>query len=242
MKTALVTMLNEEFVIGFKAMIRSLLKNNPWFDLPVVILDDGVLPETKGKLTQIYKDITWQPIDKKRYAGTDFEKTAPKLRCTYYKLDIFNMKGYERLVFIDSDTLILGDIKQLFATTAGFAAVKGYDPLHDMMRRDINSGVFVVNQQFLNEQVYVEMLRIARSGHKMPDQTVINHYFRNRMMYLDKVFNVEKRMLYTNKFKHVLQTMRILHYVGEKPWQKKTNVREEQYAMLEREWWRYNHE
>jgi len=239
---ALVTMLNEEFVKGFKAMLCSLLKYNTWFNLPIIILDDGLTNKTKEELLNRYDSILFQSIDKKKYKDFNFEVTAVKLRPTYYKLDVFNIKDFNRVVFIDSDALILSNIEFLFKCSAPFAAVKGYDSIHDMLRRDINSGVFVVNDINLTEQVYTELLRIAKSGHKMPDQTTLNMYFKNKITYLDKVYNVEKRMLFTKNFKPVLQNAKVLHFVGEKPWNKKTNIREEQYTPLERKWFEYYHE
>lgn len=240
--TILATMLNEEFVCGFKAMLCSLLKNNTWFDLPIVILDDGLTNKTKKDLLERYDKIIFRPINKKKYSGFNFAVTAPKLQSTYFKLDVFNMSEYKKVVFIDSDVLILRNIKSLFECPAPFAAVKAYDSGRDLMRRDINSGVFVVNDVHLTEQVYVELLRIARSGHRMPDQSTINIYFRDRIEFLDKTFNVEKRMLHTKNFKAILQNMKILHFVGEKPWQKKTLAREEQYLTLEKLWFEYYHE
>jgi lipopolysaccharide biosynthesis glycosyltransferase len=240
-RVALVTQLNDDFIIGFKVMVNSLLKNNPWFDLPIIILDDGLTDQGKEVIKSRYKNIIFQPIDKARYEGTNFSITAPKLRCTYYKLDIFNIKDYDRLVFIDSDVVILRDIKELFSCVASFAAVKGYDAIHDIMRRDINSGVFVFNKESIDKQAYVEMLRIARSGHKMPDQATINMYFKNHITYLEKTFNVEKRMQTTRNFRQILNLAKIVHYVGEKPWQIKTNIREEQYFAIERRWNDYNY-
>jgi lipopolysaccharide biosynthesis glycosyltransferase len=239
MNTSLVTLLNEDFVIGFNVLLNSLLRHNPWFNHPIIILDDGLTNPTKEKLLSRYDKILFQDIEKKNYKDFNFSVTAPKLRSTYYKLDAFNIKGFDRIVFIDSDCLILGNIESLFAQTEQFCAVKGYDPGTDILRRDINSGVFVANEECLTEEVYQELLRVARSGHKMPDQATLNIYFKNRITFLDKTFNVEKRMLYTTKFKQALTNAKILHYVGEKPWQKKTTVREEQYKSLERKWFEY---
>ena len=241
-RIALATMLNPPFIVGFKVFLNSLLKNNPWFNLPIIILDDNLTVQNKEYLLSRYKDITFQRIERPMYHGFNMEKTAPKLRCTYFKLDIFNNPMYDRIVFIDSDTVVLRDISELFNTTADFAAVKGYDAGNDIMRRDINSGVFVVNKKYLNKQAYVEMLRIAKCGHSMPDQTTINVYFKGQITYLDKTFNVEKRMQTTRTFREILNQAKILHFVGEKPWQKKTNIREEQYFAVERRWHDYNYD
>jgi lipopolysaccharide biosynthesis glycosyltransferase len=242
MKIALVTMLNEPFIKGFKAMINSLIRFNPWFNFPILILDCGLTEKSKEELSKKYSSIEFYAIEKKNYEKVKFECTLPKLRDTYYKLEIFSFYDWDRLVFIDSDVIILGDIKVLFECNEPFSAVKGYDSNNDIMRREFNSGVFTINKSVINEVVYKQLINLAEIGHKMPDQRTLNIYFKKRINFLDKIYNVEKRMLYTKNFKDKLMNARILHFVGEKPWQKKTNIVEEQYATLERKWFEYYHE
>lgn len=239
---ALVTMLNEEFVIGFKALLESIMRHNIWFDLPIVVLDIDLKEETKENLIKRYPRILFEKIKENNYLGTNFAVTAPKLRCTYYKLDAFLLTGYDKIIFIDSDCLVLGDISPLFNCNSGFAAIKGYDANRDVLRRDFNSGVFVVSRQYLNENTYLKLVHIAKAGFKMPDQTTLNLFFKGRTEFLDKVYNVEKRMLYTKNFSNVFSNAKIIHYVAEKPWQKKTNAIEEQFATIERKWFEYYHE
>lgn len=239
---ALVTMVNQDFIKGFKAMLNSLMVHNPWFNLPIVVLDLDLSLDNRIALRKRYENIVFKDIEKDNYKNVPFESTAKKLQCTYYKLDAFLLEEYDRIVFIDSDCLILDNIEKLFLCTSGFSAVKGYDSGNDIMRRDINSGVFVVNKEYLNGKTYKDLIAISEKGHKMPDQATINIYFKNKIEYLDKVFNVEKRMLYTKNFKPILNSAKILHFVAEKPWQKKTNIIEEQYATLERKWFEFYHE
>lgn len=239
MKVALVTMLNDEFIIGFKSMMNSLKRYNSWFDLSLIVLNDDLSEESMETIRYIYGNVDFHTIQKGFYKDVNFDITTARLKSTYYKLDLFNIAGYDRLVFIDSDVIILGDIKELFECKAGFAAIKGYDPLNDILRRDFNSGVFVVNKMFLTAEVYTDLLKLCKKGYKMPDQKTLNLYFNGRTVFLDKIYNVEKRMLFSKNHKHFLTNARILHYVGEKPWNKKTNIKEEQFATLERKWWEY---
>lgn len=242
MKIALVTLLNELFVKGFKAMLDSLLKSNEWFNLPIIILDENLRKETKEDLTKRYPNIIFEDVKKDEYNQVNFNATSKRLRDTYYKLDIFNIKGFDRLVFIDSDVIILRNIRKLFDCNAPFAAVKGYDSVRDILRRDINSGVFVVNKQYLNEETYKDLLTIVQTGHKMPDQKTINIYFQNKITFLEKTFNVEKRMLFSRNFRQIFLNASIIHYVGEKPWDKKVRDMEKQYGPVEQRWWEFYHE
>ena len=52
----------------------------------------------------------------------------------------------------------------------------------------------------------------------MPDQKTINIYFGNKMNYLSKGYNVEKRMWKTHNHKNIWDNKKILHWVACKPW------------------------
>jgi lipopolysaccharide biosynthesis glycosyltransferase len=238
----MVTLLNELFVIGFKTMLNSLLINNTWFNLPIVILDENLKKETKKDLFKMYNNIYFEPVKKSYYNNVNFSITSRRLRDTYYKLDIFRLEGFDRLIFIDSDVIILKSIKKLFETSEPFAAVRAYDASRDILRKDINSGIFVINKQYLNPETYTGVLKIAMSGHKMPDQATINMFFKNKITFLDKTYNVEKRMLFSKNYRQVFLNAHIIHFVGEKPWDEKIREAEKQYSSVEQKWWEYHYE
>lgn len=235
MKAALCTMLDENFVIGFDVMMKSLKANNPWFELPVIVIDLGLTEATKARLFTEYGAEFRQP-KRKNYAMVNFSKTAERLRATYYKLDVFSYDDFDRIVFIDSDVVITGDILELFDCDRPFAAVRGYNAREDSLRADINSGVFVINKPALGGE-YKNLLRIAERGFTMPDQKAINLCFAGEIYHLPKMYNVEKRMIGTQNFKASLAGARIIHFVASKPWDE---VREPGFEALEEIWWRYH--
>ena len=235
MKTALVTMLDENFVIGFDVMMKSLKANNPWFDLPVVVIDLGLTEMTKARLRSEHR-IEFRAPKRKNYAAVNFSKTAERLRSTYYKLDVFSYDDFDRIVFIDSDVVITGDIAELFACDKPFAAVRGYNAREDQLRADINSGVFVVNKPALGGE-YKALLRIAERGFSMPDQKAINLCFAGRIHHLPKMYNVEKRMIATKRFQAALAGARIVHFVASKPWD---SEKEPGFEDLEKIWLKYH--
>ena len=233
MKTALCTMLDEAFVIGFDVMMKSLKANNPWFDLPVIVIDLGLSDATKARLASEHGAEFRQP-KRKNYSKVNFSKTAERLRATYYKLDVFSYDDFDRIVFIDSDVVITGDIRELFDCDRPFAAVRGYNAREDSLRADINSGVFVINEP---GPQYKGLLRVAERGFSMPDQKTINICFAGEIYHLPKIYNVEKRMITTQKFRAALAGARIIHFVASKPWDE---VREPGFEDLEALWWKYH--
>lgn len=237
MKRALVTMMDDAFMMGYEAFMTSFLINNPWFSDDMVIIDLGLSDESKSVIESYYSKIIYVIPKYENYQRVNFAKTADSLKNTYYKLDAFSFYGYDKVVFIDMDTIVLGDVSEVFEA-CGFSAVLGYDAENDCMRGDINSGVFVIGKEYLNEETYTRLISIAEQGFSMPDQKTINIYFRGKINFLGKKYNVEKRMLATSKYKEVLCDARIVHFVALKPWQDHSSVpaREKQYGTLEDLW------
>lgn len=241
MRTALVTLFDDKFIKGYVAFIKSLLHTNPWFaaERPdFVVLDNGISAENKQLMLSLYDNIKFERIQHENYKQIDMSKTAESLRATYYTFELFRLTDYDRLVFVDMDTVVLGDISLLWGCQAGIGGVTGYNARLDEMRADINSGVFVVNKQYINDATYRGLIDISRHGFSMPDQKAINGYFRGKMQFLPKIYNVEKRMLHTKKHTEVLNDIRILHFVASKPWQlDKPNREEETFGAFEKIWW-----
>lgn len=241
MRIALATMMDDNFLIGFKAFIKSFLYHNPWFDYEFLILDVGLSENSKAEIKEYYKNVLFRKIDYDKYREVNFERTNKKLQKTYYTLDVFNQCDFDRIVFIDMDTVVLADISFLFECPAGLAAVQAYDFKQDKMRQSINSGVFVVNREYINGDTYRRLIRIARRGYAMPDQKVINKFFNDKIDFLPKAYNVEKRMLHTQDFKDDLIDIKILHFVASKPWETdKPNELEASYGKFEKIWWVWN--
>lgn len=240
MKKALITLLDDAFVIGTVAFLKSLKKHNPWFDMPFVVLDLGLSPKPKATIESLYDNVRFVPVKKKNYKRVKFNRTAARLRNTYYTFDVFLRSEYDRVVFIDMDTVVLGDISELWDTKHDFAGCKAYNAGKDTLINTINSGVFSVSKKHLNRRMYERLIAMSARGHSMPDQTVLNNAFRREMQYFNKSYNVEKRMLHTKKYIHILEKMRILHFVGSKPWEDvKPNKQEARYGRMEKIWKKY---
>lgn len=243
MRIALVTMIDDNFVIGYEAFMTSLLINNPWFNYDMVIIDLGLSEASKATIAKYYQNVKYLEPKRGNYRGVNFSATAPSLQNTYYKLEIFRLYEYDRVVFMDMDMVVDGDIMELFSCDAPFAAVQGYDSKNDALRADINSGVFVVNKAYLNPDTYAQLIKISERGFSMPDQKAINIYFKGKIHHLPKVYNVEKRMLHTIKFRDVLQNAKVIHFVATNPWDDHStkNEIENSYAAIEAKWFEYYH-
>lgn len=232
--------MDDDFVIGYIGFIKSFLHYNKWFDYDFIVFDLGISDENKKKMLSYYDKIQFRKIQKKNYSDVNMSGTQEKLKNTYYTLDVFLLSEYDRIVFLDMDLIVLGDISELFTDSCDFGACYGYNAKADELRTDFNSGVFSVSKKWLNKDTYKQLLRIIRKGFSMPDQKCLNRFFRGKTVFYDKIYNVEKRMLHSVKHKSTFKRAVILHFIAEKPWQKeKSNDIERSFGDVEKIWWEW---
>lgn len=237
MRIALFTVLDDRFLIGYTAFIKSLLFYNEWFAHDLVVLDGGLSAGAREVVMRHYSRVRFVRPNKKRYSDVNMEQTADRLKSAYFKLDAFALRDYDRVVQFDMDMVVLGDVSEVFNCDAPIAACRAYNGKLDILADTCNSGMFVINTPYLNDDTYAGLLAAARRGYSTADQKTLNAYFAGRWHWLPKVYNVEKRMMTTKKFKDDLKNARVLHYVADKPWQQKTSAREAEYEPLEKLWW-----
>ena len=86
---------------------------------------------------------------------------------TYLKLAVFSLKGFDRVVYFDADTLVLDDVSELWDpsryTEADLYAVRecverGADP---RSHGKFNTGVMVIGPRMLGGSVFQELLHVA---------------------------------------------------------------------------------
>jgi lipopolysaccharide biosynthesis glycosyltransferase len=242
MKIAMFTILSDDFYIGFRTFMKSFLYHNKWFDLDFVILDLGLSPNIKNACKKMYNKVIFRKPNYDKYKDVNFNATHPKLRNTYYFLDVFSLYEYDKILSIDVDMVVLDNLKDLFYKTSnGITGVKGYNRRKDRLGNQINSGLFIVGSEYLNKQTYNTLVQLAQVGYSMPEQKTMNLYFYNKYDYVNKRYNVEKRMLGTKRYKHIINNPAIIHYVGLKPWQEHNRIskNEKGYEELEKIWWEW---
>lgn len=242
---ALVSMISKSFIPGFVGFITSFLEHNSWFSSPIVLIDIDLNEQERQYCNLYYSNIIYKKPNKKAYKRVNWKKTQPHLWNTYYTLDIFTYKEYDRVVFIDLDILVLGDISELFFSSIGkkVGGVQAYYKSCDELLNYINAGVIVVNLNKISENFYTKIIDFVSRGYKYPEQDAINKYMRNDIMYLPKKYNVEKRMLFSKKYPFDIEEVLMLHFVALKPWQKERKINEKRdridFVELEKVWWEY---
>lgn len=130
-KYALFTVVNDDYVPGVIAMLSSFLDNNSWYKGDILVGHTNKRCTLSAKNQKIlatkFKNIKFHTISEQSYTqiiNKKFDSYNQRLIPALFKLEAFEIKGYDRIVFIDSDILILKNLKFLFDTKQDFVAYK----------------------------------------------------------------------------------------------------------------------
>lgn len=117
-KYALYTIATENYVFLTKLMIYSFLYNNKWFDGDInIICYSGASNAlvSREELKKLYGKINFIDVNLGDYVNI-FKNAADNASTmvSYLKFEVFNGGDYDRRVYLDSDVIVNGDIKELF--------------------------------------------------------------------------------------------------------------------------------
>ena len=163
---------------------------------------------------------------------------------TFDKLHLFGLTNFSKLVYLDSDMIVLSNLDHLFEKPHLSAVAAGQLEHPDWTR--LNSGLMVIEPE---AQLPVKMIGAmdlaiavvsALGSNKIGDQDVVNAYYPDwpdrKDLHLDEGYNIfysdldayidqhGYQMLADNN--HSLKNVHVIHFVGpQKPWMKWANVR-----------------
>lgn len=221
MNKSLVCILDNTYFEQFKIFCFSLLKNNSWFTYDInIFYSDESLKIRFSELTNIYEKIIFNKINVDLYedciVNTKWRiwKYNP-----FHRFEIFSLNDYSKIVYMDLDTLITGDISLLFENNFDFAAVeicKGtgmeFHGLTNIKR--FNGGVLVISNKYLNEDIKNDLIAMCDMTPYSGNQTPLNLYFQDeKIEFLDMKYNYSLDRIYQ---KVSFDSVNVLHFIGEK--------------------------
>lgn len=253
-KTAFCSVVNDAFVQGFSVLLHSILKCHPGFDYPYYVLHSRnhvpLSAENQAYLRRIYSGLVFKEVDESAYEGIwgqlDALRTPERLKPAFLIFDAFSLTDFDRVVTLDGDMICLGDISELTSARSDLAFTQAWDYASGRLADYFNSGLIVIGGAHLNGRTYERLLR-----HKVrptfdtrvgkADQAILNDLFSiSSVDLLPERFNTTKRKFpddAISSYESVLsEGVRILHYVGEKPWQEHTVPQEARYTKVEQLW------
>ncbi len=133
----------------------------------------------------------------------------------FCKLEVWRLVEYQRVVFLDADTLVLQNIDKLFGYPQFSAAPNLYESLADMHR--LNSGVFVAAPSQATWRAMLERLDAPDAFWRRTDQTFLEHYFPD-WHGLPYTFNALQYLYFNLPALWRWSSIKVVHYQYEKPW------------------------
>lgn len=257
---------DQNYVPYLKYAIKSVVANCKRGNLDIIVLHAGELDARaiseyfKGKpnLSIRYMDIS--DIVQREIAPYFVQANHLTMAATY-RLFLPNLlPNYDKVIWLDIDIVVTGDIAELFGTELGdcwFGAVvdvaleNGLSHESAAWRRErgqlwakkynfepwegyFNSGVLLMNLAALREaNVRKRLIEIAVDPYsELLDQDALNVVCRGHVKYLEKRWNFQAQ----SGSGWVEDGVGIVHFVGpDKPW----SWAETEYVDLLRKWWGY---
>lgn len=167
----------------------------------------------------------------------NFSKEQEHWKYTFDKLLLFGLTQYKRIVYLDSDMIVLENIDELFSYKS-FSAVAAGKLVHPEWDR-LNSGILVIEPDVKAMDKMLELIPVVyekrlEQGQMTGDQDVMNEYKKDwsasAELILPESYNVFFKYLhlYHKKFGFCYhnndreKSIKVVHFVGRtKPWSDK---------------------
>ncbi|MCM1078820.1 MAG: glycosyltransferase family 8 protein [Bacteroidales bacterium] len=241
---------DNNFVVPLGICILSVLETNRSHEICFHVISSGISDTNKGIISDVVlkynKKVAFYDIDGDTFKEYPVNDRFPN--SIYYRFLLSELlpDNVERILYLDCDTIVNGDISELFATDLGdtFCGVVPSQSCDDIRHKNrlgigyryFNSGVllFEISVWRQNDIVAKSMQFLGNENYMpvCPDQDALNVVFDNNVTWLPWKYNFQEDLLmpHSNSFidrkewdiiDQNIHDMRILHYCGNfKPWHK----------------------
>lgn len=239
---------NDKFVPGLHALVLSLLDVYPTLACDFIVFHDGSLsPFIQTRLTDLYPRLTFIIPDMEWFTQVP-KKSSNQQRIGvlgYMNTEALRLQGYERIVILDSDMVILGDISDVWRGPDGQDMPLGYVEDRSIFACNdvgvtrfsgqsrasgqsvINSGMISIPARYLSSGISEQMRSICNEYaqkdvcsllDRFADQKIWNLFVVGKdLLKLPVNFNCNVKFFY-RFLQSDLSFVRILHFTGPKPW------------------------
>ncbi|PWI17638.1 polysaccharide pyruvyl transferase [Streptomyces sp. Act143] len=233
-RIAFASYVDENYLPGFLTLLRSLALSNPGVCEDFVVLYDDLRPGSIARIRALHPRIVLKRVDDTHYdAYKKGDQDNYLVRKAYFILDVFRIREYDTVITLDTDMVVLGDLRELLELREGLAAV----PQFFYGQHKLNSGLLVIQREYLSDEFCARLDQCGRSGDyelDKHDQGILNAVLDGDFIRLDPRYNFVKRRLSGDL--PVPDDTAILHFTGRhKPWQ----GGEAGYSQAEDKWREY---
>jgi alpha-N-acetylglucosamine transferase len=219
---------NADYALGALALVRSLRRVGTVADIVVLATATAVDLEPLAAEGCIIHRVDQLPLSaefRARHSRKAVHERAPFTKGekpqfhdpldNFSKLQLWQLTQYDRVVFLDADTLVVKNIDRLFGYPEFCGAPNLYETLADMHR--LNSGVFVAQP---SQQTFDDMLShldAPGAQWRRTDQTFLETYFPD-WHGLPYIFNTLQYVYFNLPQLWHWPSIHVVHYQYEKPW------------------------
>jgi len=231
---AFISFVDRLYLRGFCVLLKSLVLNSAHLNQDYIVLHDGLEDTEKELISSIYPNVVFRRVEKDAYSSIiRGDKENYLYEKAYYSLESFRIGGYQKLIYLDCDMVIVDDISDLFLVTGPLAAVEQF--YHNDGGKKLNSGLLVIDQSLCDGRFFAELMEIAHSGQyelDKHDQGLLNARLNGNFERISWRYNAVKRRLAS--IKAIPAGIKVLHFTGpKKPW---SHNPEKRYAVVEQRW------
>lgn len=225
---------NADYALGATALARSLQAVSS--DAPLLVMATPLAQQEAGDaLARLegfnarivpVEPLTLSPAFRERHDRNRIHEQSPFAKGdkpsfhtpldNFCKLRLWQQSDFNRIVFLDADTLVVRNVDRLFGYPEFSAAPNLYESLKDMHR--LNSGVFVATPSAVTFDDMLTTLDAPNAYWRRTDQTFLESYF-PIWHGLPYTFNALQYLYFNLPDLWDWGSINIVHYQYEKPWQ-----------------------
>ena len=217
-KRGIAFILSDDYFEQLKVALYTLLKYNK-IDFDIIIFYDKKENLNKIKsITVLHKDINFifKKINKAPYKDIDFCNKNRNWGITPgFRFEIFKLKDYDEVLYLDCDILILKNILDIFSIPGEIVVCKlNHKTSHNYSTQiGFNAGVMLVRKKYLNLKTWKKILQYSRLYKDISgNQILLNKFFQGKVVFADQIYNVTTDLLTLE----LLIEGRIYHFIGSK--------------------------
>ena len=222
-RIACATMLTGESYLDGTLVLGHSLRANGWTGEMLALVTPDISASARQKMARYWDRL----IEVENIANPNPPEKfgLPQFATMYTKLRIWELEEYSRLIYIDADTVVMGNLDALkfekMSKPPAFAAVPC------MWTPDtFNAGILVIEP---SRAVFDDMMVKMKTtpSHDGSDQGFLNNYFHDwfsspSTRRLPAVYNLHQHNYqYAAAWRKHLPVLKILHFTGFKPWELK---------------------
>lgn len=235
--------INEKYVPYVEVSMCSLLENNIGHDIIVHILTDNIDDANKNKLINLgiryNQEVKFHEVK---------DSSLRNLKDTWsiyvwYRILIPNiLTNVDKCLYLDADTIIVGDISDLFTidiTNKSIGAVLDIETLNETRFKTLGyeksskyicSGIMMMNLDYWRDNSLSDKIKNYAIEKKdiieFPDQDCINYVCKDTKILLPLKYGIINPFIlneiflneYRDEIIELLEDPRIIHYAGLNPW------------------------